>query len=85
MISDELVIISIIQFFWQVVFLAKIYTPKIGPKGQMTLPKEIRTTLELDEGDRVLLKVEPDGKVVLKKAIIMSASKRNQLRYATES
>jgi len=85
MISDELVIISIIQFSWQVVFLAKIYTPKIGPKGQMTLPKEIRAALELDEGDRVLLKVEPDGKVVLEKAIIMSASKRNQLRHATES
>ncbi|CEP69293.1 AbrB-like domain [Moorella glycerini] len=43
----------------------------------MTLPKEIRAALDLEEGDRVLLKVEPDGKVVLEKAIIMPAGKKN--------
>lgn len=74
MIFAELVLISIIQVSWQVVFLTKICTPKIGPKGQMTLPKEIRVALGIEEGDRVLLKVEPDGKVVMEKAIIMSAS-----------
>jgi AbrB family looped-hinge helix DNA binding protein len=42
----------------------------------MTLPKEIRLTLEIEDGDRVLLMVEPDGKVVLEKALIVSASKR---------
>lgn len=50
----------------------KFYTPKVGPKGLMTLPKEIRTTLGIKEGDRVLLKVEPDGKVILEKAMIVS-------------
>lgn len=54
----------------------KLYTPKVGPKGLMTLPKEIRATLEIEEGDRVLLKVEPDGKVVLEKAVIVAASKK---------
>ena len=39
----------------------------------MTLPKEIRTTLGIKEGDRILLKVEPDGKVMLEKAMIISA------------
>lgn len=53
----------------------KIYTPKVGPKGLMTLPKEIRTTLGIREGDRVLLKVEPDGKITLEKAMIVSAQK----------
>lgn len=51
-------------------------TPKVGPKGQMTLPKDVRATLELCEGDRVLLRVEPDGKVVLEKAVIVAASKK---------
>lgn len=54
--------------------MTKIYTPKIGPKGQMTLPKDVRATLQIDDGDRVLLSVEPDGKVVLEKAIIVAAS-----------
>jgi len=50
----------------------------------MTLPKEIREALEIKEGDRVLLKVEPDGKVVLEKAIIVVASKKNEFRDATK-
>ncbi|RKO66431.1 AbrB/MazE/SpoVT family DNA-binding domain-containing protein [Desulfofundulus salinus] len=52
----------------------KLYTPKVGPKGLMTLPKQIRTALGIEEGDRVLLKVEPGGKVVLEKALIFSAN-----------
>jgi len=59
--------------------LCKIYTPKIGPKGQMTLPKEIRNILGIQKGDRVLLKVGPEGTVVLEKAIIVSAGKKNSL------
>lgn len=53
----------------------KLYTPKVGPKGLMTLPKEIRATFGIKEGDRVLLKVEPDGKITLEKAMIVSAQK----------
>jgi len=45
----------------------KFYTPKVGPKGLMALPKEIRTTLGIKESDRVLLKVEPNGKVILER------------------
>jgi len=65
---------------WQVIILAntKVYAPKIGPKGQMTLPKEIRTTLGIKEGDRVLLKVETEGKVILEKAEIVSVSSRGK-------
>lgn len=59
--------------------MCKIYTPKIGPKGQMTLPKEIRNILGIQKGDRVLLKVGPEGTVVLEKAIIVSAGKKNSL------
>ncbi|WP_366017952.1 AbrB/MazE/SpoVT family DNA-binding domain-containing protein [Thermanaeromonas sp.] len=41
----------------------KIYTPKVSAKGLMTLPKEARVALGIKEGDRVLPKVQPDGKV----------------------
>ncbi|MEW5898297.1 MAG: AbrB/MazE/SpoVT family DNA-binding domain-containing protein [Bacillota bacterium] len=33
----------------------------MGPKGLMTLPKEKRNALGIEEGDRVLLKVERTG------------------------
>jgi len=64
--------------------LCKIYTPKIGPKGQMTLPKEIRNILGIQKGDRVLLKVGPEGTVVLEKAIIVSAGKKNSLQIVAK-
>lgn len=51
----------------------------------MTLPKEIRTALEMEEGDRLLLKIEDDGKVVLEKAIIIPASKKDEFGEATET
>ncbi|ADI02048.1 transcriptional regulator, AbrB family [Syntrophothermus lipocalidus DSM 12680] len=63
----------------------KIFTPQMGPKGQMTLPKEIRTALEIEEGDRVLLRIEGDGKVVLEKAIIIPASKKDGFGEAAET
>lgn len=51
----------------------KIYTPKVSAKGLMTLPKEVRVALRIKEGDRVLLKVQPDGKVTLERAVIIPA------------
>ncbi|MGB9662341.1 MAG: AbrB/MazE/SpoVT family DNA-binding domain-containing protein [Moorellaceae bacterium] len=63
----------------------KIFTPRMGPKGQMTLPKEIRTALEIEEGDRILLRIEDDGKVVLERAIIIPASKKDGFGEAPET
>ena len=51
----------------------KIYTPKVSAKGLMTLPKEVRVALRIKEGDRVLLKVQPDGRVTLERAVIIPA------------
>lgn len=51
----------------------------------MTLPKEIRTALQIEGGDRVLVRIEDDGKVVLEKAIIIPASKKDRFGEATES
>ncbi|ACV58237.1 AbrB/MazE/SpoVT family DNA-binding domain-containing protein [Alicyclobacillus acidocaldarius] len=38
---------------------------KISPKGQITLPAEIRRALNLREGDRVVFQVSNDGKVFI--------------------
>ncbi len=38
-----------------------------------SLPKEVRVALGIKEGDRVLLKVQPDGKVTLERAVIIPA------------
>jgi AbrB family looped-hinge helix DNA binding protein len=37
----------------------------------MTLPKEIRNILGIKEGDRLLLKVENDGKIIIEKAMLV--------------
>jgi AbrB family looped-hinge helix DNA binding protein len=50
----------------------------------MTLPKEIRNILGIQKGDRVLLKVGPEGTVVLEKAIIVSAGKKNSLQIVAK-
>jgi len=50
---------------------SKVYTPKVSVKGLMTLPKEVRVALGIKEGDRVLFKVQPDGKVTLERAVII--------------
>jgi AbrB family looped-hinge helix DNA binding protein len=39
----------------------------ITTKGQITIPKEIRTSLDLKEGDRVIFVIE-DGQATIRKA-----------------
>lgn len=41
---------------------------KITSKYQMTLPKEVRTALNIHVGDIIVFEVLDDGSVVLKKA-----------------
>jgi AbrB family looped-hinge helix DNA binding protein len=38
-------------------------TATVTSKGQITIPKEIRTVLELEAGDRVAFRVDRDGRV----------------------
>ncbi len=38
----------------------------ITPDGQVTIPRSIMKTLEIDEGNDILIEIE-DGKLVLKK------------------
>ncbi|HAZ27460.1 TPA: hypothetical protein DCY65_00455 [Candidatus Acetothermia bacterium] len=44
--------------------MTKAKTVKLGRKGQLVLPKEIRDSLGLEEGDRLLVSLE-GGRVIL--------------------
>jgi len=39
---------------------------KVLPKGQITIPKEVREALSIREGDTLVIEASPDG-VILKK------------------
>ena len=39
----------------------------VTTKGQITIPKEIRTSLDLKEGDRIIFVIE-DGQATIRKA-----------------
>ena len=36
-----------------------MYTAKVTSKGQITLPKEVRVALKIEEGERVLIMPDP--------------------------
>ncbi len=45
----------------------KIYKARLRPKGQITLPKEIRDLLSLDLGDDLIFFVNDKGQVVIER------------------
>ena len=47
----------------------KVYYARLSPKGQVTIPKEVRERLGLEPGDFVAF-IEKDGEIVVKKARI---------------
>src|SRR5690242_10545651 len=51
------------------------YTTQIGARGGLVLPAAVRKQLALNEGDRVVLSLEPDGSMRL-------VSLREQVRKA---
>ena len=42
-------------------------TATIRPRGEITIPKEVRKQLGFKEGDRIII-VHEEGKIVIKKA-----------------
>jgi AbrB family looped-hinge helix DNA binding protein len=42
-----------------------VHTAKVTSKGQITIPKRIRSHLQVGKGDRIELFIGPDGKVTL--------------------
>lgn len=47
--------------------MSELRIGSITTKGQITIPKEIRTSLDLEEGDRVIFVIE-DGQATMRKA-----------------
>ncbi len=59
--------------------MTKARTVKLGRKGQLVLPKEIRDSLGLQEGDQLLVSLE-GGRVVLANAEKYAEETRGILR-----
>ena len=51
---------------------AVIDVAKVTSKGQVTIPKAIRSLLGLREGDRVLFAASPDGSVSMRNATLQA-------------
>ncbi|MBK9001976.1 MAG: AbrB/MazE/SpoVT family DNA-binding domain-containing protein [Myxococcales bacterium] len=52
----------------------------VTSKGQITLPKEIRVRLRLEEGDRVAFRERPDGSIVLEPETLDLLSLEGRIR-----
>jgi AbrB family looped-hinge helix DNA binding protein len=50
-------------------------TYKMGPKGQVVIPKRIRDHLDLKPGDRLLVREAQDG-VLIRKAVVDTTERR---------
>lgn len=51
--------------------LNKRKSARLTSKGQITIPKSVRQSLNLEEGDRVIFIEEEDGKMVVKKGALV--------------
>ena len=52
---------------------------RIDDLGRVVIPKEIRRTMRIHEGDPLEIYTESDGTVIFKKAVIKCPEQRDQL------
>jgi len=57
---------------------------KVGERGQVTLPKELREKLNIRGGDEVLVH-EEDGKITIEKPVSREELAEGYRRYAAKS
>ena len=57
---------------------------KVGDRGQVTLPKELREKFDIHGGDEVLIN-EENGKITIEKAVTREELAEGYQRYAAES
>ncbi|MEA3351178.1 MAG: AbrB/MazE/SpoVT family DNA-binding domain-containing protein [Chloroflexota bacterium] len=52
---------------------ATMFRSRLRTKGQITLPKEMRTELNLHEGDDIVFRIDKYGNVVIEKQVTIPA------------
>jgi AbrB family looped-hinge helix DNA binding protein len=57
---------------------------KVGERGQVTLPKELREKLDIHGGDKVIVH-EEDGKITIEKPVGRDVLAEGYRQYAAES
>lgn len=55
------------------------YSCKVNPKGQITLPSEIRKRLKIKDNDILLAKVVEEGSILLNGSTVKLDKDRNKL------
>ena len=56
-------------------------TLAVGARGRLVLPSDVRKRLSLAEGDRFLLEVRRDGRVVLTPLAVVARRARGMFRH----
>jgi AbrB family looped-hinge helix DNA binding protein len=49
------------------------YRTRLRSRGQVTVPKELRSALDLQEGDAITFRLQENGRLVIEKEITVSA------------
>jgi AbrB family looped-hinge helix DNA binding protein len=55
------------------------YSCKVNPKGQITLPSEIRKTLKINDNDILLAKIVGEGSILLEGSSIKTNKNKDVL------
>lgn len=55
------------------------YSCKVNPKGQITLPSEIRKTLKINDNDILLAKIAGEGSILLEGSSIETNKNKDVL------
>ena len=51
----------------------EFFRSRLRTKGQVTLPREIRKLLSINEGDDLIFQVDENGKIIVERAITIPA------------
>jgi len=62
-----------------------MYTAKITSKGQITIPKEVRVALNLDEGEHIIMAPDPTSGGFIFSSVTMVTLRQPRARPPTES
>jgi len=59
--------------------MLSLHKTKVGPKGQVTIPKELRDRFHIKEGEEVIILPSPDGIIIKHPKVILRGYLRDKL------